>query len=296
MSGLSPSDRRFCENEALRPGTALALSFRFAPPRHADRILALNALFRMVRSIPVLVSDPSVALTKLAWWRKEIAQGSDMRAQHPVIRALCGSGALDRLDTGVLDDYFRQLSEFMTDGVVQDENELFRVAAGIGGLEALLECSDAKNMPSGAAMKLGSAIFVAQQFRHLGQASYSGSWWVPLDLQARFGSTLPVGSGPEIRDIPADMIRALGSRASGWLDQGRNELHESVPLEAHHLLIRSGIVAGQLKRLIRRPQRLLTNGGVPAPGILSAVYAWRTALSLNSGTRLGKSGKHENES
>ena len=62
----------YCQQKAARSGSSFYYSFLFLPPERRRAITALYAFCREVDDVVDEVSDPAVARTKLAWWRREI--------------------------------------------------------------------------------------------------------------------------------------------------------------------------------------------------------------------------------
>jgi phytoene synthase len=60
----------------------------FLPPPQRATITAFYAFCREVDDVVDEVSDPGVAATKLAWWRKEVASSFAGQPAHPVMKAL----------------------------------------------------------------------------------------------------------------------------------------------------------------------------------------------------------------
>ena len=78
----------YCQQKAASSGSSFYYSFMFLPPERRQAITALYAFCREVDDTVDEASDPSVARTKLAWWRDEVARLFAGAPQHPVTRAL----------------------------------------------------------------------------------------------------------------------------------------------------------------------------------------------------------------
>ncbi|WP_372524873.1 presqualene diphosphate synthase HpnD [Piscinibacter sp.] len=79
---------QYVQDKAARSGSSFYYAFLFlAPPRRAA-ITAFYAFCREVDDVVDEVSDPGVAATKLAWWRKEVAEAFAGRPSHPAMKAL----------------------------------------------------------------------------------------------------------------------------------------------------------------------------------------------------------------
>ncbi|WP_425259747.1 presqualene diphosphate synthase HpnD [Rubrivivax sp. RP6-9] len=80
--------QQYVQDRASKSGSSFYYAFLFLPPPRRAAITAFYAFCREVDDVVDEVSDPSVAATKLAWWRKEVATAYAGRPSHPVMQAL----------------------------------------------------------------------------------------------------------------------------------------------------------------------------------------------------------------
>ena len=80
--------QQYVQDKAARSGSSFYYAFLFLPPPRRLAITAFYAFCREVDDVVDEVSDPSLAATKLAWWRKEVAQAFAGQPSHPVMKAL----------------------------------------------------------------------------------------------------------------------------------------------------------------------------------------------------------------
>src|SRR5439155_9043763 len=78
----------YVQERAARSGSSFYYAFLFLPPPRRAAITAFYAFCREVDDVVDEVSDPGVAATKLAWWKKEVAESFRGAPEHPVMRAL----------------------------------------------------------------------------------------------------------------------------------------------------------------------------------------------------------------
>lgn len=83
---MSPQD--YVQQKAAASGSSFYYAFLFLPPERRAAITAFYAFCREVDDVVDEVSDPEVAQTKLAWWRREVGQAFAGEPTHPVMRAL----------------------------------------------------------------------------------------------------------------------------------------------------------------------------------------------------------------
>jgi phytoene synthase len=79
---------QYVQDKAAQSGSSFYYAFLFLPPPRRAAITAFYAFCREVDDVVDEVSDPGVAATKLAWWRKEVAQAFAGQPTHPAMKAL----------------------------------------------------------------------------------------------------------------------------------------------------------------------------------------------------------------
>ena len=93
MSAITPgagaaSPEQYVQDKAASSGSSFYYAFLFLPPPRRAAITAFYAFCREVDDVVDETSDAGVAATKLAWWRREVAEAYAGRPTHPVMRAL----------------------------------------------------------------------------------------------------------------------------------------------------------------------------------------------------------------
>jgi phytoene synthase len=79
---------QYVQDKAAKSGSSFYYAFLFLPPPRRAAITAFYAFCREVDDVVDEVSDPGVAATKLAWWRREVASAYGGQPNHPVTKAL----------------------------------------------------------------------------------------------------------------------------------------------------------------------------------------------------------------
>jgi 15-cis-phytoene synthase len=79
---------QYVQDKAAKSGSSFYYAFLFLPPSRRAAITAFYAFCREVDDVVDEVTDPGVAATKLAWWRKEVASAFSGQPSHPVMKAL----------------------------------------------------------------------------------------------------------------------------------------------------------------------------------------------------------------
>jgi phytoene synthase len=80
--------QQYVQDRAAKSGSSFYYAFRFLPLPQRAAITAFYAFCREVDDVVDEVTDPSVAATKLAWWRSEVGSAYAGQASHPVMHAL----------------------------------------------------------------------------------------------------------------------------------------------------------------------------------------------------------------
>ena len=79
---------QYVQDKAAKSGSSFYYAFLFLPPPRRAAITAFYAFCREVDDVVDEVHDLSVAATKLAWWRKEVATSFGGQPSHPAMKAL----------------------------------------------------------------------------------------------------------------------------------------------------------------------------------------------------------------
>jgi hypothetical protein len=268
MSALQPDLLRACEERLPGPGSLPDLTRRFSGPVEQLRVTALEALFATVREVPRTVSDPGVALAKLAWWRAEVERARTAEpSQHPLVRALAAVGVLEDLPAdawhALLDDAAAQVDRSMapTTGDWRDR-ELCGSLCEMRILTSILD-------PAADPERLAPVSVAARWLTMVeGFGPFRAADWLSLDLIARHGVSSadesPLDTSEPLLLAMADFAATLGQ----WLDGvGGSEPH------SRFLAVREVLTRRRLRRLARQPRRAVAR----AATVGDTFAAWRTA-------------------
>ena len=80
--------QQYVQDKAAASGSSFYYAFLLLPTPRRAAITAFYAFCREVDDVVDEISDPTVAATKLNWWRHEVAQAYAGQPSHPVMRAL----------------------------------------------------------------------------------------------------------------------------------------------------------------------------------------------------------------
>ena len=188
---LSPAatPEQYVQEKAASSGSSFYYAFLFLPPPRRAAITAFYAFCREVDDVVDETADAGVAATKLAWWRREVAEAYAGHPTHPVMRALMPLAPrfgielrhlnavidgcqIDLEQTRFLD--FAGLANYchLVAGVVGE------VAAGIFGRT--------QDATVAYAHRLGLAMQLTNIIRDVGDDARRGRIYLPVDELQRF--------------------------------------------------------------------------------------------------------------
>jgi len=183
--------QQYVQNKAATSGSSFYYTFLFLPPPQRAAITAFYAFCREVDDVVDEVTDPSVAATKLAWWRKEVAAAFGGEPHHPVMQALMPHVAAFDIRAEQLAQVIDGCEMDLTQTRYLDEPALLRychlVAGVVGEVSAgIFAGGKLDDATRGYAHKLGLAFQLTNIIRDVGDDARRGRIYLPLDEQQRF--------------------------------------------------------------------------------------------------------------
>jgi phytoene synthase len=183
---------QYCQEKAAQSGSSFYYSFLFLPKEKREAITALYAFCREVDDAVDECSDAAIARTKLAWWRRELADTYAGNPQHPVSKALLP--AIKRHDLAI--EQFQEIIDGMEMDLDQNRYADFkalhlycyRVASVVGQLAATLFGYQERQTLK-YAHDLGLAFQLTNIIRDVGEDARRNRIYLPQDELARFGVT-----------------------------------------------------------------------------------------------------------
>ena len=187
---MSPDE--YCRQKAAASGSSFYYSFLFLPEERRRAITALYAFCREVDDVVDECSDTSVARTKLAWWRNEVAAVHHGKPQHPVAQALAALLPRFKLDESRLYEIIAGMEMDLDQNRYADfaalELYCHRVAGVVGLLSAeIFGYRDRRTLEYAEA--LGMAFQLTNIIRDVGEDARRDRIYLPLDELRRFGVT-----------------------------------------------------------------------------------------------------------
>ncbi|MGE5027883.1 MAG: presqualene diphosphate synthase HpnD, partial [Betaproteobacteria bacterium] len=180
----------YCQERASQSGSSFYYSFLFLPPPKRRAITALYAFCREVDDVVDDCHDAAVARSKLAWWRKEIANVYAGRPEHPVGQALAPVVMEFGLPAGEFNEIIAGMEMDLTGNRYADFDQLqlycHRVAGVVGLLSArIFGYRDARTEQY--AHDLGLAFQLTNIIRDVGEDARRNRIYLPEDELNRFG-------------------------------------------------------------------------------------------------------------
>jgi 15-cis-phytoene synthase len=180
---------QYVQNKAASSGSSFYYAFLFLPRPRRAAITAFYAFCREVDDVVDEVSDPGVARTKLAWWRKEVAQSFNGQAQHPVMKALMPCVPEFGLQQGQLQAVIEGCEMDLEQTRYLDFPTLERychLVAGVVGEVSARIFGQTQEATTAYAHKLGLAFQLTNIIRDVGEDAMRGRIYLPISELQRF--------------------------------------------------------------------------------------------------------------
>jgi len=187
---MSPDE--YCQQKAAASGSSFYYSFLFLPQERRRAITALYAFCREVDDTVDDIEDPTVARTKLMWWRKEIAAMLAGAPTHPVTRALHPHLATYSLKGEHLQAIIDGMEMDLDQSRYLDFPGLQRYCWHVAGVVGVLSASifgHSQGRTLLYAEKLGLAFQLTNIIRDVGEDGRKGRIYLPVNELQQFNVT-----------------------------------------------------------------------------------------------------------
>jgi 15-cis-phytoene synthase len=181
--------QQYVQDKAAKSGSSFYYAFLFLPPPRRAAITAFYAFCREVDDVVDEVSDPSVAATKLAWWRREVAAAFAGTPSHPVLQALVPIAA----DYAIRADHLQAVIDGCQMDLEQSRYLDFpglarycHLVAGIVGEVAANIFGRNSEQTIAYAHRLGLAMQLTNIIRDVGDDARRGRIYLPVDELKQF--------------------------------------------------------------------------------------------------------------
>ena len=180
---------QYVQDKASASGSSFYYAFLFLPASRRAAITAFYAFCREVDDVVDETSDPSVAATKLQWWRKEVAQAFAGQPSHPAMRALMPLAADYGIESGHLLAVIEGCQTDLEQTRFLDYPALQRychLVAGIVGEVAANIFGRTQAATVQYAHQLGLAMQLTNIIRDVGDDARRGRIYLPVSELQRF--------------------------------------------------------------------------------------------------------------
>jgi phytoene synthase len=268
----------YCQQKAAQSGSSFYYSFLFLPP---NRRLAITALYAFCREVDDVVDkclDPSIAATKLVWWRQELARLYAGKPEHPVTQALLPALAEFNLPQEQLLEIIDGMEMDLQQSRYLDFKALslycYRVASVVGLLAAeIFGYQDRKTQKY--AHDLGMAFQLTNIIRDVGEDARIGRIYLPIDELQRFEVTAADILNARYSDNFRRLMEFQIERAEQYYAQAMGELPAGDRKTQRPGLVMAAIYRTLLNEIKRDGCQVLTQRTSLTP-VRKLWIAWRT--------------------
>ena len=183
------SPQQYVQDKAAASGSSFYYAFMFLPPPRRAAITAFYAFCREVDDVVDEVSDPGVAATKLAWWRREVDAAFRGQPSHPVMQALMPLAADYAIEAAHLQAVIDGCQTDLEQSRFLDYPALERychLVAGIVGEVAANIFGRSEAATVQYAHRLGRAMQLTNIIRDVGDDARRGRIYLPISELQRF--------------------------------------------------------------------------------------------------------------
>ncbi len=180
---------QYVQERAAASGSSFYYAFLFLPPPRRAAITAFYAFCREVDDVVDEASDPSVAATKLAWWRSEVQRAYAGQPTHPATQALMPHAATYDIRADHLLAVIEGCAMDLNQSRYLDFPGLSRychLVAGVVGEVAASIFGRTEAQTIEYAHRMGLAVQLTNIIRDVGDDARRGRIYLPIDELQRF--------------------------------------------------------------------------------------------------------------
>jgi phytoene synthase len=271
----------YCESRAIQSGSSFYYSFLFLPQDRRRAITALYAFCREVDDTVDEVREPSVARTKLAWWREEVGRIYHGCPQHPVALALLDVVGPYQLEEARLREIIDGMHMDLDYNAYPDFEALkaycHRVAGVVGMLSArIFGFEDPRTLDY--AVDLGIAFQLTNIIRDVGEDARRNRVYLPLHELAEFGVTTEDIAHARQTENFSRLMGFQVQRAERWYEQAFSQLPPVDRRAQRPGIVMAAIYRTLLEEIRRDGCRVLTQRTSLTP-VRKLWIAWKTWLT-----------------
>ena len=181
--------QQYVQDKAAKSGSSFYYAFLFLPAPRRAAITAFYAFCREIDDVVDEMIDPSIAATKLQWWRGEIAQAFAGTPSHPVMKALLPVAA----DFGIQSAHLNAVIDGCQVDLEQTRfldlmalQRYCHLVAGVVGEVAANIFGRSQPATVQYAHRLGQAMQLTNIIRDVGDDARRGRIYLPVSELQRF--------------------------------------------------------------------------------------------------------------
>ena len=213
---------QYVQQKAAASGSSFYYAFMFLPAPRRAAITAFYGFCREVDDVVDEVHDAGVAATKLAWWRKEIAQAFAGQPSHPTMQALMPHAQAFGIEARHLLAVVEGCEMDLEQTRYLDFPGLQRychLVAGIVGEVAARIFGQTSDATTQYAYKLGLAFQLTNIIRDVGEDALRGRIYLPISELQQFDVKAHEITKREYSDRFTALMRFQAERAHRLYDE-----------------------------------------------------------------------------
>lgn len=180
---------QYVQEKAAASGSSFYYAFLFLPKPRRAAITAFYAFCREIDDVVDEAIDPTVAATKLAWWRSEVAESFAGQPHHPAMKALMPHAIAFGIEPQVLQQVIDGCQMDLDQTRYLDFPALKRychLVAGVVGEGAARIFGQTDPKTTAYAHKLGLALQLTNILRDVGEDALRGRIYLPVNELQQF--------------------------------------------------------------------------------------------------------------
>jgi 15-cis-phytoene synthase len=238
---------QYVQEKAARSGSSFYYAFLFLPPARRAAITAFYAFCREVDDVVDETLDPSIAATKLAWWRGETTHSFKGNPSHPVMKALMPHAPTFGIELAhlhaVIDGCQMDLDQSRYIDFPGLERYCYLVAGVVGEVAAHI-FGQTNPSTTAYAHKLGQAMQLTNIIRDVGDDARRGRIYLPVSELQQF-------------DVKAHEI--LNRQAPYGYSERFTALMQFQAKRAHHLYDEAFAILPQADKRTQKPGLMMAH-------------------------------------